>query len=132
MTQQRTGRRTTTNRLGALCYHLNQSTYHASIHLSLTTELTTELKLISWCDLVRTVSHDRGLGYSNRLCDSAEFVHVTHTMELFLRPTPRNLSLGILGTRPRRSELESPTRSSYRVSPLPHHRRLVLGSLVSP
>src|SRR3954467_10962922 len=80
-------------------------TYH-----KLTTELTTELKLISWCDLVRTVSHDRGLGYSNRLCDSAEFVHVTHTMEFFLRPTPRNLSHGILGTRPRRSELESPTR----------------------
>src|SRR3954468_14215879 len=81
---------------------------------------------------ITPVSHDRGLGYSNRLCDSAEFVHVTHTMELFLRPTPRNLSHGILGTRPRRSELESPTRSSYRVSLLPHHRRRVLGSLVSP
>src|SRR3954465_10439153 len=77
-------------------------TYH-----KLTTELTTELKLFSWCDLVRTVSHDRGLSYSNRLCDSAEFVHVTPTMELFLRPTPRNLSHRILGTRPRRSELES-------------------------
>src|SRR4051794_21203687 len=38
--------------------------------------------------------------------DSAEFVHVTHTMEFFLRPTPRNLSHRILGTRPRRSELE--------------------------
>src|SRR3954471_107100 len=38
--------------------------------------------------------------------DSAEFVHVTHTMEFFLRPTPRNLSNRILGTRPRRSELE--------------------------
>src|SRR3954462_15256679 len=37
---------------------------------------------------------------------SAEFVHVTHTMEFFLRPTPRNLSHRILGTRPRRSELE--------------------------
>src|SRR3954470_5823668 len=45
---------------------------------------------------------------------------------------PRNLSHRILGTRPRRSELESPTRPSYRVSLLPHHRRLVLGSLVSP
>src|SRR3954464_3267470 len=64
--------------------------------------------------------------------DSAEFVHVTHTMEFFLRPTPWNLSHRILGTRPRRSELESPTRPSYRVSLLPHHRRLVLGSLVSP
>src|SRR3954463_107024 len=38
--------------------------------------------------------------------DSADFVHVTHTMEFFLRPTPRNLSHRILGTRPRRSELE--------------------------
>src|SRR3954467_12697923 len=38
--------------------------------------------------------------------DSAEFVHVTHTMEFFLRPTPRNLSHRILGTRSRRSELE--------------------------
>src|SRR3954468_21102289 len=38
--------------------------------------------------------------------DSAEFVHITHTMEFFLRPTPRNLSHRILGTRPRRSELE--------------------------
>src|SRR3954462_7517637 len=38
--------------------------------------------------------------------DSIEFVHVTHTMEFFLRPTPRNLSHRILGTRPRRSELE--------------------------
>src|SRR3954466_2721447 len=38
--------------------------------------------------------------------DSAEFVHVTHTMEFFLRPTPRNLSHRILGTRPRRSGLE--------------------------
>src|SRR3954465_10206441 len=38
--------------------------------------------------------------------DSAEFVHVTHTMEFFLRPTPRNLSHRILGTSPRRSELE--------------------------
>src|SRR3954466_7228143 len=38
--------------------------------------------------------------------DSAEFVHVTHTMEFFLRPTPRNLSHRILGTRPCRSELE--------------------------
>src|SRR3954470_8652089 len=38
--------------------------------------------------------------------DSAEFVHVTHTMEFFLRPTPRNLSHRILATRSRRSELE--------------------------
>src|SRR3954464_8891503 len=35
-----------------------------------------------------------------------DFVHVTHTMEFFLRPTPWNLSHRILGTRPRRSEVE--------------------------
>src|SRR3954469_19947442 len=34
--------------------------------------------LLTSCDLVRTASHDRGLGYSNRF-DSAEFVHVPHT-----------------------------------------------------
>src|SRR3954466_12851441 len=38
--------------------------------------------------------------------DSAEFVHINHTMEFFLRPIPRNLPHRILGTRPRRSELE--------------------------
>src|SRR3954465_4713632 len=101
---------------------MHPTTYHG-----LTTELTTELKLISWCDLVRTVSHDRGLGYSNRLCDSAEFVHVTHTMEFFLRATPRNLSHRILGTRPRRSELEFSNETVLPRVPLTVSPALCLG-----
>src|SRR4051812_39549523 len=64
--------------------------------------------------------------------DSAEFVHVTHTMEFFLRPTPRNLSHRILGTRPRRSELEFSTKLDYRVTFLRYHRLPTLGIPVSP
>src|SRR4051812_12099554 len=118
MTQQHTGRRTTTQRVG--CPLLPPQPVHLSYIQTLITNLPLNfpLKLISWCDLVRTVSHDRGLGYSNRLCDSAEFVHVTHTMELFLRPTPRNLSHMILGTRPRRSELEFSNKTILPCVPL--------------
>ena len=39
------------------------------------------------CDLVRTVSHDRDAAIRINY-DSAEFVHVHHTMEFFLRPKP--------------------------------------------
>ena len=48
------------------------------------------------------------------LCDSAEFVHFTHTMELLVQHTRT-----------------TQTRSFHRVSLLPYHRHPVLGSPVS-
>src|SRR3954468_17040870 len=61
--------------------------------------------LLTSCDLVRTVPHDRGLGYSNRF-DSAEFVHVPHTWSSSFAQNPRNTSHRILGTSPVSSELD--------------------------
>src|SRR3954469_21625485 len=68
----------------------DQTTYHRH---------TTELMLISWCDLVRTVSITADAAIRIDLCDFAESVYVTHAMEFFLRPVPRYLSHMILGTR---------------------------------
>src|SRR3954471_22865829 len=66
--------------------------------------------LLTSCDLVRTVSHDRGLGYSNSF-DSAEFVHVPHTWSSSFAQNPRNLSHRILGTSPVSSELDIPNET---------------------
>src|SRR3954471_8638585 len=66
--------------------------------------------LLTSCDLVRTVSHDRGLGYSNRF-DSAEFVHVTHTWSSSFAQNPRNLYHRILGTSPVSSEIDIPNET---------------------
>src|SRR4051812_23470164 len=48
------------------------------------------------------------------MCDSTEFVHSTHTMELLVQRTRTN-----------------PTRPFHRVSALPYHRHPILGSPVS-
>src|ERR1041385_1245970 len=86
----RTGHRMTIQRVRCPLLPPNQSTYHRH---------TTELMLIIWCELVRTVSITVDAAIQIDLCESAEFVHVTHTMEFFLCPVPRYLSHGILGTR---------------------------------
>src|ERR1041385_1773759 len=59
--------------------------------------------------------------------DSAEFVHVTHTMEFFLHPHSGTCPTGSLELIPQYRARTSPTKLDYRVTSLRYHRHTVLG-----
>src|SRR4051812_38163067 len=72
------------------------------------------------------MSHDRGAAIRIDF-DSAEFVHVTHTMEFLLHPAPGTCPTGSLELAPQEWTRTSPTKPDYRVTSLRTHRHTVLG-----